>query len=240
MTETPRTGTAHDALDLDALERVAQAATPGPWITHEMDSIFVGNQADGRTSGLWEIVHMSGGALGDLTDDSAAQHRADAAHIAAFDPPTVLALIEKIRDAAAHDAEVRRQALGPVWAALTRGGQTPAVRVRDAMRVIEDARVDAADPTAHDGCDCPPCPGRGNDGHGMTHCAECCFGTGVEADPDCPTHGERAADPTAHDRAVRAEAWDEGYRAAVVHAVRDEELDFGRNPYRADTIEADQ
>lgn len=39
------------------------------------------------------------------------------------------------------------------------------------------------------GCDCPPCPGRGNDGHGMTHCAECCFGSGVEADIDCPIHG---------------------------------------------------
>lgn len=38
-------------------------------------------------------------------------------------------------------------------------------------------------------CICPPCPGRGNDGHGMTHCAECCFGTGVEVDWDCPIHG---------------------------------------------------
>jgi hypothetical protein len=39
------------------------------------------------------------------------------------------------------------------------------------------------------GCQCPPCPGRGNDGHRMTHCAECCFGSGVEADIDCLTHG---------------------------------------------------
>jgi hypothetical protein len=38
-------------------------------------------------------------------------------------------------------------------------------------------------------CECAPCPGRGNDGHGMTHCAECCFGSRVEADADCPTHG---------------------------------------------------
>lgn len=41
-------------------------------------------------------------------------------------------------------------------------------------------------------CACPPCPGRGNDGHGMTHCAECCFGSGVEADEDCPDHGRDA------------------------------------------------
>lgn len=39
-------------------------------------------------------------------------------------------------------------------------------------------------------CACPSCPGRGTDGHGMEHCAECCFGSGVEADPACPTHGE--------------------------------------------------
>lgn len=38
-------------------------------------------------------------------------------------------------------------------------------------------------------CECPPCPGRGHDGHGMAHCAECCWGTGVEADPACPVHG---------------------------------------------------
>lgn len=40
-----------------------------------------------------------------------------------------------------------------------------------------------------DECHCPPCSGRGSDGHGMNHCAECCFGSGVEADPDCPKHG---------------------------------------------------
>lgn len=38
-------------------------------------------------------------------------------------------------------------------------------------------------------CECEPCPGRGYDGHGMAHCAECCFGTYVEADPACPVHG---------------------------------------------------
>lgn len=45
---------------------------------------------------------------------------------------------------------------------------------------------------------CPPCPGRGNDGHGMTHCAECCFGTGVEAIYGCPVHNppDSAADDT--------------------------------------------
>jgi len=38
-------------------------------------------------------------------------------------------------------------------------------------------------------CECPPCPGRGNDGHGLTHCAECCMGAAVDADLSCPRHG---------------------------------------------------
>ena len=44
-------------------------------------------------------------------------------------------------------------------------------------------------------CDCPPCPGRGNDGHGMTHCAECCFGSGVEVEPGCPVHNPHSPEP---------------------------------------------
>jgi hypothetical protein len=29
-----------------------------------------------------------------------------------------------------------------------------------------------------------PCPGKGLDGNGMQHCAECCFGSGVQATTD--------------------------------------------------------
>lgn len=42
------------------------------------------------------------------------------------------------------------------------------------------------------GCQCPPCPGKGIDGNGLNHCAECCWGTRVVADIDCPTHGREA------------------------------------------------
>lgn len=45
-------------------------------------------------------------------------------------------------------------------------------------------------------CICEPCSGRGIDGHGMEHCAECCFGTGFVVDIDCPLHGADA--PRAH------------------------------------------
>lgn len=62
-------------------------------------------------------------------------------------------------------------------------------------KAIDDADLRLAAALARaagDTCACPPCPGRGNDGHGMTHCAECCFGTGVVADLDCPEHGDHA------------------------------------------------
>jgi len=53
------------------------------------------------------------------------------------------------------------------------------------------SRVDRWQTKIAAGCiGCPPCPGRGTDGHGMTHCAECCWGTGVEADLECPVHGD--------------------------------------------------
>jgi hypothetical protein len=70
-----------------------------------------------------------------------------------------------------------------------RRADTYAEGARDAFDVAEQ-EVRAA----LDFCGCPPCPGRGNDGHGLTHCAECCFGSGVEADPDCPTHGRAVLD----------------------------------------------
>ena len=68
-------------IDLDALEAVARAATPGPW--HQ---------------GAHYI-----GAGGEPYDPEAVVGQAsilcDAEHIAAFDPPTVLALIAKLREA---------------------------------------------------------------------------------------------------------------------------------------------
>jgi len=52
-----------------------------------------------------------------------------------------------------------------------------------------------SEPTSEQACICPPCPGRGIDGHGMAHCAECCWGTGVEVDITCPEHGDPYCEP---------------------------------------------
>ena len=79
-------------IDLDALEAVARAATPGPW--HQ---------------GAHYI-----GAGGEPYDPEAVVGQAsilcDAEHIAAFDPPTVRALITRLREA-------ERERDGARWAA---------------------------------------------------------------------------------------------------------------------------
>lgn len=72
---------------------------------------------------------------------------------------------------------------------------------------------------AGDTCVCPPCPGRGTDGHGVNHCAECCWGTGVEADMDCPIHGCIVQDAAAIRAAARAEMAEGIQTEARKHAV---------------------
>lgn len=80
-------------LDLDALEAVARAATPGPW--HQ---------------GAHYI-----GAGGEPHDPEAVVGQApilcDAEHIAAFDPPTVRALITRLREAERHNVQLLREAV---------------------------------------------------------------------------------------------------------------------------------
>ena len=73
--------TPEPALDLDGLRKIAEAATRGPWWTgqHSLGA----RKIDVMSDGGW---HMP-------------KTEADAAHIAAFDPPTVLRLIELAREA---------------------------------------------------------------------------------------------------------------------------------------------
>lgn len=88
-------------LDLDALEAVARAATPGPWeYRHESPSMN-GENCTIRQSGVPGIrmsAHVYGFGTGMIE------------HIAAFDPPTVRALITRIREA-------ERERDGARWAA---------------------------------------------------------------------------------------------------------------------------
>jgi hypothetical protein len=83
--------------DLDALEATARAATPGPWELDGMGEdepeinywahLFIGT-VNPNESGSHEIIATS--------ED---RHGPNAKHIAAFDPPTALALIARLREA---------------------------------------------------------------------------------------------------------------------------------------------
>lgn len=97
----------------DVVVRARQALdgiTPGPWLTDMCGGrIFVGNRADGRQHGLWEIVHAASDRLCDLTERAAQKAGANARLIAAA-PSLVDELtteVEKLR------AENRVLALGP-------------------------------------------------------------------------------------------------------------------------------
>jgi hypothetical protein len=85
-----------DPLNLAALRQVAEAATPGPWV-HE------GADYD-RPSRNVRAQHQQGWPLQGVAYNVG--RTADAAHIATFDPPTVLALLDLAeRATAVRDGE---------------------------------------------------------------------------------------------------------------------------------------
>ena len=79
-------------LDLTKLREIAEAATPGPW---EVGVTTFGDPNDGPTH---SCVREAGSEWFDHVAASEGCDEADLnmAHIAAFDPPTVLELIDKI------------------------------------------------------------------------------------------------------------------------------------------------
>lgn len=82
-------------IDLDELERLAKAATPGPW--HAFSQQKPWEIYDCR----WAVGsgHMHALAVLDAPQTSAALRvKADAQHIAAANPETVLALVERVRE----------------------------------------------------------------------------------------------------------------------------------------------
>lgn len=102
--------------DTDKLRRLAEQATAAPWYldgdAETEGYLFVGNRADGRTHGLWEIVHMTsekmgGGQLGELTPEARTRRLADAAFIAAANPAAVIELLDRVEKLEAENAQVR-------------------------------------------------------------------------------------------------------------------------------------
>lgn len=79
-------------LDLTKLREIAEAATPGPW---EAGMTTFGDPRDGATHAC---VRVEGAHWTDhlAVGEGCAEADLNMAHIAAFDPPTVIALIDEI------------------------------------------------------------------------------------------------------------------------------------------------
>lgn len=92
-------------LDLDALEAIAREATPGPWeegsnrpFSRDLQGIFASHEKRYVLKADF---------------DQQPENPADANHIATFDPPTVLALITRVREAEAVIEQARAKLPGP-------------------------------------------------------------------------------------------------------------------------------
>lgn len=79
-------------INLDTLRKIAEAATPGPWET-------LGGQGP---FGTHAVCHrMEQGTLVEIAYRDAHFDKANATHIATFDPPAVLALLSRLEQAEA-------------------------------------------------------------------------------------------------------------------------------------------
>lgn len=96
-------------IDLDALEAVARDATPGPWIA-DPPSAWDTDDVGGYQLQAAVRVKDSGSIT---WDDHGGEvfKPADAEFIATFDPPTVRALITRLREAERHNVQLLREAV---------------------------------------------------------------------------------------------------------------------------------
>jgi len=83
-----------DAAKIVELKRIAEAATPGPWSVHEHDVWCDKNDEPNAPLFRPATEYRRWGR--DIRPD---QHGRNAAHIVAFDPPTVLALLDALDEA---------------------------------------------------------------------------------------------------------------------------------------------
>lgn len=99
----------------DVVERAREllaGITPWPWfmdiVPKPRGRIFVGNRADGRHHGLWEIIYVDGDDLRDLNDKAAHKATANAEFIAAA-PELVSELTAQVKQLRREIRSMRRQ-----------------------------------------------------------------------------------------------------------------------------------
>lgn len=116
-------------LNLDVLEAIARAAAPGPWVR--------------ATSGTrsWALVLSASGTADEYRVSQSADDD-DAEHIATFDPPTVLALITRLREAEQAMTELTKDEEVTVEGSIFRWSELPDVLGRN-MRAVTEAQQEA-------------------------------------------------------------------------------------------------
>lgn len=110
-------------LDLSALRKVAEAATPGPWSA----------LGTGRSGGDHWYVCDEGEAIASISAQDGineAQREPDATHMATFDPPTVLALLDELE-------RLQREARGPKFSERLAMAQQAWDEYRSVAKLIE-------------------------------------------------------------------------------------------------------
>ena len=150
--------------NLDQLRQVAERATPGPWAPwldqdgaeHMNGMLMVGNEAAVIPAGETWVEGV------DVNPIACVYTPEDRAHIATFDPPTVLALIDRV-EAAEESHRLANVMLRTVLEEMGSGPETdPIIKVRQlvaragaaeaAVQRVRDAIRDAptSDPTPPD------------------------------------------------------------------------------------------
>ena len=131
------------ATDLKTLREVAERATPGPWF-------WAMTKSDEHTSlmrsGSGDYIICPQAEIGDY-GLSVTQWNdvspSDAAHIAAFDPPTVLALIDEVERLRAENVDLQSQIGGYCGMYSTFGLlQAERDRLREQLELAERTRAD--------------------------------------------------------------------------------------------------
>jgi len=117
--------------NLDQLRQAAERATPGPWAVYDRGIGYEVHDANG--------YELNGGMRETFTE-------ADATHIATFDPPTVLALIDRVE--AAEQAVERAKAADALQrrdkGALYRRAEVAEGRLSAVGLVVDDLHATGA------------------------------------------------------------------------------------------------